>query len=300
MHVTYDGGAFRAKRGDALREIREYAFGLGCVGDAIDADVDYGGAGRDVIGSDHGGASHGGDDDIGAADSFGEVARFRMADGDGGVGVHEEKRHGLADDVAAAEDGCVFAFDWNFAAAQNFHHAERGAGDEIGASGDEAADVEGMEAVDIFGGIDGFEDFLGVNLCGKRKLDEDAVDVVAAIEIFDDGEQFAGADCSGRGEVEAGEAEFFAGCDFAGDVDFGGGIFTDENGGEAGADSGVAEGGDFAGELRVDLIADGVAVEDASGQSGSRVRFFAGRVMIAQRFWSEWSVTDSKIRDETT
>ncbi len=135
---------------------------------------------------------------------------------------------------------------------------------------------------------------------GKRKLDEDAVDVVAAIEIFDDGEKFAGADGGGRGEVEAGEAEFFAGCDFAGDVDFGGGIFTDEDGGEAGADSGVAEGGDFAGELRVDLIADGVAVEDASGQNGSRVRFFAGRAMIAQRFRSEWSVTDSKIRDETT
>ena len=117
--------------------------------------------------------------------------------------------------------------------------------------------------------------FFGVDLRGKRKLDEDAVDVVAAIQIFDDGEQFAGADGGGRGEVEAGEAEFFAGGDFAGDVDFGGGIFTDENGGEAGADSGVAECGDFAGELRVDLIADGVAVEDASGQTGSRVRFFS-------------------------
>ena len=135
---------------------------------------------------------------------------------------------------------------------------------------------------------------------GKRKLDEDAVDIVAAIQIFDDSEQFAGADCGWRGDVETGEAEFFAGGDFAGDVDFGGGIFTDEDGGETGADPGVAEGGDFGGELRVDLIADGVAVEDASGQYGSRVRFFAGRVMIAQRFWSEWSVTDSKIRDETT
>ncbi len=140
--------------------MREYAFGLRRVGDAIDADVNYGGAGRDVIGSDHGGASHGGDDDIGAADGFRKIARFRMADGDGGVRVHEEKRHGLADDVAAAEDGCVCAFDWNFAAAEDFHHAERSAGDEIGASGDEAADVEGMEAVDVLGGIDCFEDFL--------------------------------------------------------------------------------------------------------------------------------------------
>ncbi len=248
--------------------MREYDFGLCCGGDAIDADVNYGGAGRDVIGSDHGGASHGGDDDIGAADSFGQIARFRMADGDGGVRVHEEKSHGLADDIAAAEDGCVRTFDWNFAAAEDFHHAERSARDEIGASGDEAADIEGMEAIDIFGGVDCFENFLCVNLCGKWKLDENAVDVVAAIQILDDGEQLAGADCSGRREVETGEAEFFAGCDFAGDVDFGGGVFTDEDGDQAGADAGVAEGGDFAGELRVDLVADGVAVEDASGQSG--------------------------------
>src|ERR1700733_8153932 len=184
--------------------MREDAFGLGGVGDAIDADVNYGGAGRDVIGSDHGGASHGGDHDIGAADGFRKIARFRMADGDGGVRVHEEKRHGLADDIAAAEDGGVRALDWNFAAAENFHHAERGAGDEIGASGDEAADVEGMEAVDIFGRIDRFEDFLCVNLRGERELDEDAIDFVATIQIIDDGEKFGGADCGGRGDVEAG------------------------------------------------------------------------------------------------
>src|ERR1700735_1180402 len=208
-----------------------------------------------------------------------------MADGDGGVRVHQEEGHGLADDIAAAADGGVRAFDLNFAAAQDFHHAERGAGDEIGTTGDEAADVEGMEAVDVFRRIDCFEDFLSVNLRGKRKLHQDAVDIVAAIQIFDDGEKFAGADGGVRGDVETGEAEFFGGGDFAGDVDFGGGIFTDEDGGEAGTDSGVAEGGDFAREFRVDLIADGVAVEDASGQAGSLSDSFScGRAMIAHEF----------------
>src|SRR6266481_9049557 len=145
-----------------------------------------------------------------------------MADSDGGVCVHQEKGHGLADDIAAAEDSGVRAFERNFATAQNFHDAEWRAGDEIGAPGDEAADVEGMKAVDIFRGIDCFEDSLCVNLCGERELDEDAVDIVAAIQIFDDGEQFAGADGGGWGDVETGEAEFFAGGDFAGDVDLGG------------------------------------------------------------------------------
>src|ERR1700723_2340844 len=193
-----------------------------------------------------------------------------MADGDGGVRVHQEEGHGLADDIAAAEDGGVRAFDLNFAAAQDFHHAERGAGDEIGTTGDEAADVEGMEAVDVFRRIDCFEDFLSVNLRGKRQLDENAVDIVAGIQIFDGGEKFAGADGGVRGDVETGEAEFFGGGDFAGEVDFGGGFFTDEDGGQAGTDAGGGERGDFARELRVDLIADGVAVEDASGQVGSR------------------------------
>ena len=74
--------------------------------------------------------------------------------------MHQEEGHGLANDVAAAEDGGVRAFDCNFAAAQNFHDAEWRAGDEIGTTGDEAADVERMEAVDVFRGIDSFEDFL--------------------------------------------------------------------------------------------------------------------------------------------
>ena len=50
--------------------MREEFFGLRGVRDAVDADVNHGGAGTNVIRRDHRGASHGGDNDIGAADGF--------------------------------------------------------------------------------------------------------------------------------------------------------------------------------------------------------------------------------------
>jgi len=109
-----------------------------------------------------------------------------MADRDGGVGVHEEKGHGFADDVAAAEDDGVGAFDLDIVAAQNFHAAGGSAGDQAGTSADEAAEVDGMETVHVFGGIDGFQNALGIDLRRKRKLDENAVHVVVAIQVFDD------------------------------------------------------------------------------------------------------------------
>jgi len=55
------------------------------------------------------------------------------------------------------------------------------AGDQAGTSADEAAEIDGMEAVHVFGGIDGFQDALGINLRGERELNQNAVNVVVAI-----------------------------------------------------------------------------------------------------------------------
>src|SRR5277367_5870042 len=99
-----------------------------------------------------------------------------MANGNGGVGVHEEKSHGLADDVAAAEDHGVGAFDFYVVAAKDFHAAGGCASDQTGAVADESAQIDRVKAVDVLRGIDGFEDELGVHLLGERELDEDTVD----------------------------------------------------------------------------------------------------------------------------
>src|SRR5207249_2541321 len=75
-------------------------------------------------------------DDFGAAKNIGQVARLGMANGDGGVGVHQQQGHGLADDVAAPEDYGVCAFNLDIVAAQHFHAPRGSAGDQAGASAD--------------------------------------------------------------------------------------------------------------------------------------------------------------------
>jgi len=90
MDIADENGAFGFELFKALREILEKAFGFGGVGDAIGADVDYGGAGLDPVGGDVTGFAHGGYDDIGAADDVWQVLRFGMTDGDGGVGMQEQ------------------------------------------------------------------------------------------------------------------------------------------------------------------------------------------------------------------
>ena len=231
MNVTNENGAFGAEFFKAGREIAQEPLGFGGILDRIGANVNDRSVSFQPIGLHETGFAHGRNDDVGAANDFREFARFGMADGDGGVGVHEQKCHGLADNIAAAENNCICTFDGNAAAAQNLHAARRRAGDEAGTSADEAAQADRVKAVHIFRGIDGFEDALGVHLRRKRKLDQDAVHAVVAIQILHHGEQFQGADrCRGR-EQRAREAKLFAGGNFALDVELRSGTFADEDGG---------------------------------------------------------------------
>ena len=117
MNVADERVAFGAKLFEPFGEIAEEAGSFVRIGDTIGADVDNGGAGLDPIGFDVAGLAHGGDDDVRAAHDIGQVARFRMANGHRGIGVHEEKCHGFADYVAAAEDDGVGAFDLDIVAA---------------------------------------------------------------------------------------------------------------------------------------------------------------------------------------
>lgn len=268
MDVADEHGTFGVEFFEALGKISEQGGGFGSVCNFVGAHVDDGGAGLDPVGGDIGGFAHGGDDDVGAADDVGKIASLGMADGDGGVGVHEKESHGLADDITAAEDDGVGAGEGNLIAVENLHAAGGSAGDEAGTSADEAAEIHGMETVNIFGGIDGFEYALGVDLFGKRELNEDAVDAVVAIEIVDEFQEIVGGAGGGRSVHPAIEAEVMAGVDFAFDVELGGGIFSDEDGGESGADVLVkVEVDDLGAKFGEDFVADFEAVEDARGHA---------------------------------
>jgi len=203
----------------------------------------------------------------GAAEDIGQVARLGMADGDGGVGVHQEKGHGFADDVTTAEDDGVGPFDLDFVAAQDFHAAGGGAGDQAGTSADEATEIDGMETVHVFGRINGFENTLGINLRRERELDEDSVDVVGTIQVFDDSEQVESSRGGKRSNKRTGETELLAGCNFTFYIKLRGGVLADKNGCEAGANTGRGKQAYFIAQLGEDLVPDFEAVEDARGHA---------------------------------
>ncbi len=48
----------------------------------------------------------------------------------------------------------------------------------------EAADVQGMEAVDVLVGVDGVQDLLGIDVLGQRQLNENAVDVLVRVQAL--------------------------------------------------------------------------------------------------------------------
>jgi hypothetical protein len=141
--------------------------------------------------------------------------------------VHEQQGHGLTNDVAAAENDGIRAFDGSVAAAENLQAARGSTGNQPGTPADKAAEVDGMEAVHVFGGIDAFEDAFGVHLWGKRKLDEDAVHVIVVIQVVDDSKELSCGGACGKCKEAAREAKLFASGDLTFHVKLRSRVFSD-------------------------------------------------------------------------
>ena len=135
--------------------------------DAVDADVDDGGAGLDPVALDHFGAADGGDQNVGGAGERRQVLGAAMGDGDGAVGGKQQVGHRLADDVGAADDDGVEAGQILAAhALDQQHRAGRRAGHEGGLelAGAELADIDEMKAVDILFRRDGLDDLARIDM----------------------------------------------------------------------------------------------------------------------------------------
>ena len=72
--------------------------------------------------------------------------------------------------------------------------------------------------------------FAGSTASRKRELNQDAVNIIVAVQIFDNGEHVEGGYRGWRREERAGEADLFAGRDFTFDVELRGGIVANEDG----------------------------------------------------------------------
>ena len=87
-----------------------------------------------------------------------KVARLDVANTHGRVFGHEHKRHGLAHDVARADDHDVLSFDRNvFVFEQALHAIRRTRRKYVVLTDHEPAHVIKMEAVDVFLNADGAE-----------------------------------------------------------------------------------------------------------------------------------------------
>jgi hypothetical protein len=126
-----------------------------------------------------------------------------------------------------------------------------------------------MESIDIFRGIHGFQDFLGVNVRRQWKLNENAVHIISAIQVIDNCKKLGSRNGRWRRDLNAGEAQFFAGCDFALYVNFRSGIIADQYSGQPGTNPCGSKRRNLGAEFRVDLVADSTPAKDARRQKGS-------------------------------
>src|SRR5438445_1091493 len=176
------------------------------------------------------------------------------------IRVHQQKGHGFPHDVASTEYDRRNAFGGDAAAPQNLHHSQRRAGDQARLSADQSSEVYGMKAVHILLRVDSLQNAARIHLARQRQLHEYAVNVLTAIQVADQLQQFRGGNAFRRRKKPAAETELFASRDFALDIDLGGGIMADENGGAPRTDSGSSQFRNLRLQFRIDLIADGVAV----------------------------------------
>ena len=113
------------------------------------------------------------------------VFRFRVADGDRRVARSQQRRHRLADDLAAAQDDRVRALDRDLVGVEQGKDAGRRAGHETRPPLDQQADVLRMQAVHVLDGVDRVEDPSRVVPGRQRKLDENPVHRVVPVGPLD-------------------------------------------------------------------------------------------------------------------
>ena len=159
----------------------------GRIGDAAGPHVDDDGALLDHVGSDEPGTARGGHEDIGGGAELAEAPGPLVAADDGGVATHEEDGDGLADDVAGAHDDAAGALEVDAGGLDHADGGEAGAGGEGAAAVDDVADVGGVDALDVFLGVDEALDAVGVDGLGQGHVDHHAHDARVVVELADFG-----------------------------------------------------------------------------------------------------------------
>jgi hypothetical protein len=207
-------------------------------------------------------AADGGDQDVGLPRHLTQVPRLRVANRDRRVLMQQQHRRGLAHDIAAAHDDGVRAGHGNPAALEDLDDAGRGARGERRTASLQSAGIDGMKSIHILGRVDGVEQSLGVDLGGKRQLNENAVDVVAVVEGVHQVQHVFGGDGIRRRDQVAEEAEIGAGLHLAADIDLRSRHIANQHGCQAWANALCGEPAHILGDFILDCRGDCGSVQN--------------------------------------
>ena len=108
-----------------------------------------------------------------------------VANGNSCVPVEQQHCHGLAHDVASADNHAVLAVDLHAGAVNEFHDTRRCAGEEVVVADHDLAHVYGVECVHIFQRGNGLDDQLFIEVIRQRHLYQNAVYLVVLVQHAD-------------------------------------------------------------------------------------------------------------------
>lgn len=198
--VSNDGASLFGELLFSLLVSLEKSFEEYWVGDLIDSDIEDSCTGLDELGGNEARASDGGYKDVSPAADRRQSTCPRVTDGDSGVGIGEQHGQRLTDNVTATDDNRLLAFDGDIGAAENFHASSGSAGDKARALSTEVANVDRVKSINILFGRDGKENALGIDVRRQGKLNKNAINLIAIIELLDQGDKFLGGRGLRRGD----------------------------------------------------------------------------------------------------
>ena len=203
------------------------------IGQAVDAHVDHHGAGAHHLRDDQARNTRRHHQNIGEHGEHAQIAGFLVADAHRRFLLHQHQRHGLADDVAGADDDDIAALDRDVLVLEDLLYAIRRAGRKHRVAGDQATDVVEVEAVDILVKVDALQHAVHVDLWWQRQLHQDAVDGRIGIERIDTAHQLILGGRHRQFDQLRTDTHELAGGHFVADVDLGGRIIADQDDGQA-------------------------------------------------------------------
>ena len=155
--------------------------------------------------------------------------RLAVADRHRGRRVQQHHRRRLADNVGPSDDDGVLPSDRQLAAPQNLDDARWCAGRESRLAALQPSHIHRMEAVDVLVRRDRLEQPLGIDVLRQGQLDQDAVDVVARVQLGDQRQHLVSRNALGRRQHLAEDTQFPAGLYLAANVDLRCRHLADEN-----------------------------------------------------------------------